>query len=147
LRGRFARLELRIVVDTNVWVSGIAFPDGAPGRVLQALRAGRFEAIASWDLAEEIVEVLRRPRIRALGIEEADVKDVLILLAPMLPDVEVGLTIRDPDDAAVVSAAVAGAADAIVSGDKDLHDDETVLAWLAARGIVALTPVQLLAQV
>jgi predicted nucleic acid-binding protein len=65
----------------------------------------------------------------------------------MLPNVEIDLTVRDPDDAAVISAAVAGAADAIVSGDKDLHDDDAVLAWLAARGIEALIPVQLLAQI
>jgi putative PIN family toxin of toxin-antitoxin system len=129
------RYGLRAVVDTNVWVSGIAFPDGAPGRVLQELRIGAFEAVASWRLAEEIVEVMRRPRMRALGIGESDVRDVLILLAPMLPDVEIDLTIRDPDDIPVVSAAISGAAEAIVTGDKDLLDDRDAIGWLAERNV------------
>jgi hypothetical protein len=34
--------------------------------------------------------------MRELGIEEADVRDVLVLLAPMLPDVDIDLAIRDP---------------------------------------------------
>lgn len=127
-------------------MSGIAFPDGAPGRVLEALRAGELEAVASWALAEEIVEVLRRPRIQALGVEEADVRDVLVLLAPLLPDVEVNLAIRDVDDTPVVSAAVSGAADAVVTGDKDLRDDPEAIAWLEARGVAVLGPAELLAR-
>lgn len=127
-------------------MSGIAFPDGAPGRVLEALRAGELEAVASWALAEEIVEVLRRPRIQALGVEEADVRDVLVLLAPLLPDVEVNLAIRDVDDTAVVSAALSGAADAVVTGDKDLRDDAEAIAWLEARGVAVLGPTELLAR-
>jgi uncharacterized protein len=145
-RWRSERSELRAVVDTNVWVSGIAFPDGAPGRVLQALRAGEFQAVASWALAEEIVEVLRRPRMQALGIEEADVRDVLVLLAPLLPDVKVNLAIRDPDDTPVVSTAVAGAAEAVVTGDRDLRDDAEVIAWLKARGVAVFGPAELLAR-
>ncbi len=146
-RWRSKRSGLRVVIDTNVWVSGIAFPDGGPGSVLEALRAEKFVAVASWKLAEEIVEVLRRPRIRDLGIEEADVRDVLVLLAPMLPDVEIDLAIRDPDDAPVVSAAISGSADAIVTGDKDLLDDESVVSWLEERGVEVLTTAELLKQV
>lgn len=141
------RYGLRAVVDTNVWVSGIAFPDGAPGRVLQALRNGAFEAVASWGLAEEVVEVMRRPRMRALGIDEADVRGVLVLLAPMLPDVDIDLVIRDPDDVPVVSAAISGAAETIVTGDKDLLDDEDVIGWLAERDVEVVKPAEWLRRV
>jgi predicted nucleic acid-binding protein len=40
-------------------------------------------------------------------------------------------------------AAVAGHADAIVTGDADLLDDEPLTSWLAERGIEILTPSEL----
>lgn len=115
--------------------------------MLQALRAGAFEVVASWELADEIVEVVRRPGMRALGIGEADVRDVLVLLAPMLPDVAIDLAIRDPDDAPVVSTAISGAAEAIVTGDKDLLDDEKVTGWLTERGIEVVSPAEWLRRI
>jgi predicted nucleic acid-binding protein len=60
-----------------------------------------------------------------------------------LPHVDVDVTLRDPHDPPVVAAAVAGHADAIVTGDADLLDDEPLTSWLAERGIEILTPAEL----
>ncbi len=68
----------------------------------------------------------------------------MILLSPFLPSVEVDLPLRDPDDAPVVGSAVAGRAAAIVTGDRDLLDDEELRAWLAERSIELLTVRELL---
>lgn len=100
--------------------------------------------MASWELAAEIAEVLKRPRIRALGVAEQDAEDALVLLAPALPDVEVDVELRDPDDAPVIAAALAGAAEAIVTGDRDLLEVAEVGEWLASRGIEVLSPADLL---
>lgn len=62
----------------------------------------------------------------------------------ILPDVEIDVTLRDPDDAAVVSAAVSGRADTIVTGDRGLLDDAELRVWLGERGIELLTPSELL---
>jgi uncharacterized protein len=142
---RLGRRELRVVVDTNVCVSGIIAPDSPPGAVLEAVRRGRIEAVASWDLAEEIIDVLRRPRLRRYAVTERDLEDVLVLLAPLLPAVDVEIEIRDPDDTVVVAAAIAAGADAIVTGDQDLLDDEALVAWLRHRGVDVLSPRTLLA--
>jgi putative PIN family toxin of toxin-antitoxin system len=112
--------------------------------VLDAVRRGDLEPIMSWELARELADVLRRPEIRRYGVTEGDVDDVLAVLGPLLPDVDVSVEIRDPDDAAVVGAAVAGAAEAIVTGDRDLLDDAGLRSWLAAHGIVVLTPAEAL---
>lgn len=69
---------------------------------------------------------------------------MLVLLAPLLPSIEVRLSLRDPDDAPVVSSAIAGGADAIVTGDRDLLDDEDLRRWLAERGVDLLTVAELL---
>lgn len=71
-------------------------------------------------------------------------KDVLFLLAPFLPTLDLEVPVRDPEDAPVVVAAVQGRAHAIVTGDRDLLTDVTLTAWLAERGIQALTPAALL---
>jgi predicted nucleic acid-binding protein len=61
--------------------------------------------------------------------------------------VEIDLTIRDPDDAPVVSAAISGAAEAIVTGDKDLLDDEDVISWLKERTGEVVTTTELLKRI
>jgi putative PIN family toxin of toxin-antitoxin system len=110
--------------------------------VLDALRRGDLEPIMSWELARELADVLRRPEIRRYGVTEADIGDTLAVLGPLLPDVDIAVEIRDPDDAAVIAAAIAGATAAIVTGDRDLLDDNALRSWLAERGVEVLTPAE-----
>jgi predicted nucleic acid-binding protein len=77
-------------------------------------------------------------------VTDRDVREILHLLAPLLPTVEARITLRDPDDAPVVSAALAGTADAIVTGDLDILDDDDLRAWLRVRGIQVLSPTELI---
>lgn len=88
--------------------------------------------------------MLRRPRLRRYRITERDIEDVLALLAPLLPRVDVAFMPRDPDDAPVVAAAVSGRADAIVTGDKGLLEDDRLRVWLNERGIGMYSPAELL---
>ena len=90
--------------------------------------------------------MLRRPRIRALGITEEDAQDALVLLAPALPDVDVEVGLREPDDVPVIAAALAGGAAAVVTGDHGLLDDAELREWLGARGIELLGPAELLSR-
>jgi putative PIN family toxin of toxin-antitoxin system len=108
------------------------------------LKSGAIDAVASWELAEEIVEVLRRPKLARYGVTEEDVREVLVLLAPLLPTVDVEVAMRDPDDAPVVASALRGQAEAIVSGDAHLLDDPDLRRWLGNRGIEVISPAGLL---
>jgi putative PIN family toxin of toxin-antitoxin system len=118
-----------------------------PGRVLAAVASGRLTAICSWELADEIAEVLRRPELAAYGATEGDIEALLVLLSPVLPRIDVDVPVRDPDDAPVIAASVAGGADAIVTGDRDLLDDAAVREWLSRRRIAVWTPAELLAKI
>jgi putative PIN family toxin of toxin-antitoxin system len=112
--------------------------------VLAAVRDGNVETVGSWELAEELASVLGRPKIRKYEISENDARDLLVLLARDLPEADIRIDLRDPRDAPVVGAAVAGSADAIVTGDRDLLDDAELRAWLLERGVEVLNPGELI---
>lgn len=125
-------------------MSGLILPASVPGAVLEAVRSGAIRPVASWELERQIVDVLRRPRIRCYGVTEADLDDLLVVLGPLLPDVDVSAEVRDPDDAPVVAAAVAGSAEAIVTRDRDLLDETGLRTWLGFRGVEVLEPAEAL---
>lgn len=108
------------------------------------VRDGTVTAVISWDLASELADVLARPSIRRYDITDRDIRDVMASLAPWLPTVDVDVELRDPKDAPVVAAAIAGNAEAIVTGDRDLLADEALSAWLAEREVGVLSPRSLL---
>jgi putative PIN family toxin of toxin-antitoxin system len=88
--------------------------------------------------------VLTRPKLRTYDISPDAIRSLLRFLAPSLPTVEIDVVLRDRDDAHVVAAALAGAADAIVTDDADLLADEDLRKWLRVRGVVLHTPASLL---
>jgi putative PIN family toxin of toxin-antitoxin system len=100
--------------------------------------------VITWELAEELLSVVRRPKFRRYGITGEDVLALLVVLGAFLPSIEVGAPVRDPKDAPVVAAALVGKAEAIVTGDQGLLDDEELRDWLRERGIELLSPAALL---
>jgi uncharacterized protein len=97
-------------------------------------------------LAAELAEVVRRPKLERYDVSAEQVGELLVVLARWLPSVDVEPELRDPKDAPVVSAAVAGDAEAMVTGDLDLLENNPLRTWLSERGIVVLRPADLLEQ-
>jgi uncharacterized protein len=56
---------LRVVLDTNVLLSGIAFPASIPGKIMSAWRLGSIEVVLSDFIIEELRRVL--PRLSRLA--------------------------------------------------------------------------------
>jgi len=54
---------LRVVLDTNVFVSSLLSTQGLPAQVLNAWREGGYMLVTSPPIIAEIVEVLESPRI------------------------------------------------------------------------------------
>lgn len=52
---------MKAVIDTNVLVSGLLNPHGAPGRIVDHLRTGQLQAVADDRILAEYARVLRRP--------------------------------------------------------------------------------------
>ena len=137
-------MPLRVVLDTNVLVSGLVAPKGPPQQALDAWLEGRYTLVTSLHLVAKLAHVISHPRTaRRLLITDEEVD---ALLAAVLSQAVVvpgqlrlpGVT-RDPKDDAVVACAVEGEADYIVSGDQDL------LVLDEYEGIRIVTPRQFVA--
>jgi uncharacterized protein len=115
----------RAVLDTNVIVSGLISPLGAPGKILELLADGTFVLILSAALVHEARRALRRPRIRKyvrLSDEEIELRIAQLetLADPVEGKLELEVAVRDPNDVMVIIAGVEGRADYLVTGDDDL---------------------------
>ena len=119
---------LRVVLDTNVLVSGVLSRKGAPAQILDAWRERRFLLLSSPALVAEVRLVLNYPHIRKkYPLADEDIDQIITLLehdALLLPgdaDVAGGVP-GDPKDEMVLACALDGQADRIVSGDHHLLD-------------------------
>lgn len=113
---------LRVVLDTNVLVSGLAYPGSVPGRIVTAWRQGGLEVALSRYILDELVRVLPRlPRIRMTPAEIRDLADSFMFLADIVePDGTQEPKLRDPADQPVLLTLLAARADYLITGDKDL---------------------------
>jgi putative PIN family toxin of toxin-antitoxin system len=127
---------LRIVIDTNIWIRALL-----GGRVtlpvLRAWQAGKFQLVVSEPLLDELDKVCQRPRLRARInrehakslLEQLKWRGIMAELATIPP------RCRDPKDHPVLATAIDGGADAIVSGDADLRNDDELRAEMQSYGV------------
>lgn len=108
---------MKIVLDTNVLVSGLLQPKGKPARLLELLSEGKVVCCVDPRLLLEYEDVLRRPEF------PFDPDDIDALIEYMrrygfFPDVvPLSISIPDPDDLPFLEVAVAGQAEALVTGN------------------------------
>jgi len=116
---------VRALLDANVLISAAVRPSGPPGRIVSALlERTAFDLILSPAIVAEVEVALMRAGIRKYLLEPPEtllwLADVAAL-ADMVGDTgRVSGVCRDPDDDMVLSAAVEGRAEVIVTGDDDL---------------------------
>ena len=115
---------MRIILDTNVLVSGLMYPESVPGRVVAAWREGRFDLIVPLAQLGEIGRVLAYPKIRK--ILQWDDETIgrflrqLYLRAEVVEPAPQPVEVRDSEDLHVLHALAAGTAELLVTGDEDL---------------------------
>ena len=113
----------RIVLDTNVLVSAMLFADGRLAPLRRAWREGRVVPLVGRATVEELLRVLAYPKFRLTDAEREDLlADVLPFCETVAADAPAGdlPPCRDIRDRMFLELAVAGHADALVSGDADL---------------------------
>ena len=118
---------LRVVLDTNVLLSGIAYPGSVPGKILTAWRHGSVDVLLSPFILDELRRVLPRLASRhGLSVSEIDdLIDILAIQAEVIePEPVSDAELRDANDlpvlATLLAALTAARADYLITGDKDL---------------------------
>ena len=114
----------RLVLDTNVLVSALLFPTGTVSWLRDAWQAQAVVPLASRETTAELIRVLSYPKFQLADDERED------LLADYLPWCETHEVssppppvpeCRDPADRPFLELALDAQADALVTGDPDLH--------------------------
>ncbi len=110
---------MRIVIDTNVLISGVFF-GGFPRKILSAVVSQKITACATAEIINEYEEIVQEMIDRKQGHINR------VILSPLIKAMEIIEPIthieicRDPDDNKFLECARDSHALYIVSGDKDL---------------------------
>jgi len=132
---------MRIVCDTNVLLSGFLF-GGHCRTIIRLVSEGRVDGFISSALVAEFEGVLQRPKF---GLTAGQIGGIIDLLrqtfVTVSPVESVAVVKDDPDDDAVIEAALAAGAEVVVSGDSHLLD------LVDFRGIRIVSPACLMKEI
>ncbi len=115
--------RLKIVLDTNVLLSGTAYPTSIPGKIVSAWRSGGVDVVLSQYILDELQRVLPKlnHRLGWTNLEISEFVDSLSFLADLVEPVQtVDPNLRDAADQPVLGTLLAAQANYLVTGDKDL---------------------------
>ena len=109
---------IRAVLDTNVLVSALLSPGGKAALIVQVIEAGLIEIVLTDAIEQEYVAVLARPKF---DFPPASISALLDMLRQhgkvVRPDPSAAAS-PDADDTKFLQCALAGRADALVTGNK-----------------------------
>jgi putative PIN family toxin of toxin-antitoxin system len=123
---------MRVVFDTNIFVSALVFPGGRAEAAIHRILDGRDELLLSPAILDEVLRVLAEKFAR----EGEELSRVAVLLGDMAEVVRPKRSIHvlaDGPDNRILECAVAGRADTIVTGDK------AMLALGAYQGVLIVS--------
>jgi uncharacterized protein len=133
---------MRLVLDTNILLSALLSPLGAPAMLLDAWERKTFTLVACDRLIAELRDVASRPffraRLRASVVEllAAGLRDFSFFCQGVQP----GPIAPDPKDSYLLALAEASQSDFLVTGDKELLSlkDHKSTRIITAAGMIEL---------
>ncbi len=116
-------MKPRVVVDTNVLLSGIFFEKGNEAQVLKLVLEDKAVLLGSLETLEELRETLARPKFHLSPSESLAVFELILGKCEVILHInEAEVKCRDKDDQKFLDCAHTGRADYLVTGDPDLLD-------------------------
>jgi len=111
---------MRIVLDTNVFISGIFF-SGPPSQILKAWRDKKIQIVLSKEILLEYQRVGEELSSKYSEIDIAPIIDLLTIYGEVVEIKDLSISIcEDPDDNKFIECAISSNCKLIVSGDKHL---------------------------
>ena len=130
---------MRVVVDTNVVMSRYMNASGTPARILHFWETGNLEVLISPSILAEFERVFRYTSVQRFHhLTEDQIRQIMqrfrTFTTVVIPSESIDAIRDDPNDNIILECAIAGKADAIISGDRHL------LALESYNGIPILRP-------
>jgi len=111
---------MKIVLDTNVLISGIFF-SGPPYQILKAWQEGKIQIAVSKDILIEYHRVAEELSAKFPNVEISQILELLTIHSEMVNTQGLEVSVcEDPDDNMFISCALGSKSRIIVSGDKHL---------------------------
>ena len=116
---------IKVVLDTNIFVSAVIKPDSNPGRILELVRNGDIELCVSPEILEELKPTLAYPKLKKFHQHDskwiaAFIRELSEMARTTPGKIIVEVIKEDPSDNIYLACAIEGQADFIVSGDHHL---------------------------
>lgn len=109
---------MRIVLNTNVLVSGLLNPSGIPGRIVDLIMGGSLTLIYDDRILAEYEDVLTRPHLKIEKELSIAVLSFFRLSGERVTAMPLsGELLPDPDDIPFVEVALSGKAEALITGN------------------------------
>lgn len=109
---------MKVVVDTNVLVSGLISPTGPPGRILDLITAGQVTPLYDDRIMAEYRDVLARPKLRINPVNAGAILDLIERDGVLVAAPPLAVELPDEDDLPFLEVAEAGAALFLITGNE-----------------------------
>ena len=109
---------MRIVLDTNVLVSGLLTPFGSSGEIVRMVFSGELILCIDARILSEYKEVLNRPKFKFDKNRIAILIDFIMQYGQVVSSSPLKRSLPDPDDESFLEVAIAGKVKTLITGNK-----------------------------
>lgn len=111
---------MKIVLDTNVFISGIFF-SGPPAQILKLWKDQKFQIVISREILREYQRVAQELSTKFSAVDIGPIIELFTIYGKIVETEGISVTVcEDPDDNMFLECAIASNSKIIVSGDKHL---------------------------
>jgi len=108
---------MRIILDTNVLISGLLTPSGNCGQIVRMITSEQFCLCIDARILSEYHEVIRRPDFDIDSVQADIVLDYIETTAEYFAAAPLETSLPDRDDESFLEVAIAARADCVVTGN------------------------------
>jgi len=127
---------VRLVIDTNVLVSGLLNPNGAPGQLVEKLVQGQIIPVYNHEILAEYSTVLRRKKF---GFDPEDINALLDYLRtegqPIVQTLETDPDLPDPDDLPFYVCAKILNCPVVTGNTRHFPPNKSITVWNPAQAL------------
>lgn len=108
---------MKVVIDTNVLVSGLLSPYSAAANIVRMVVAGTLDLLYDARIIAEYEEVLSRPKFSFNKTHVSDLMEFITHFGIPVTAAAISGHMPDPDDRSFLEVAVSGKADCLITGN------------------------------